>query len=150
MVLPLIFFYCVGKTPVQYSSGQNLHCYTACIISTENRVNLLEMFGLVLPPTEALCSSLVTEDLAKSFWKHLPTWNLGSVFSLQGNDYGSCWGLYNWEETEEDKHQYFSSLTGRFKGTGMCHLSFLYGGPCNFQSFIIYSSWKMQMCLQLS
>lgn len=36
-------------------------------------------------------------------------------------------------------------MTGRFKGSEMCHVLFPCGEPCNFQSFIIKSSQKMQI-----
>lgn len=88
----MIFFYWLSEISVQCSSDQNLYCCTACIISSKNRVNLLDVFVLVLPPTEGLpqCSSPVTEDLIKSFWKHLSTWNLASVFILQENVSWGC------------------------------------------------------------
>lgn len=54
---------------VQYNAGRNLYHRTACIISTEYRLNLLEMFDLFLPHMEVLAvfSSPVNEDPVKSF-----------------------------------------------------------------------------------
>lgn len=54
---------------VQYNAGRNLYRRTACIISTEYRLNLLEMFDLFLPHMEVLAvfSSPVNEDPVKSF-----------------------------------------------------------------------------------